>query len=89
MHVCTPSCTPPARSVHNATHVSRIHKLITPAPRRLHSVATRTTLALLGVVTAVMSMVAGYGLALLMGQPFTTLSQVRRRGHVWCPCWRW
>ncbi|KAG2445676.1 hypothetical protein HXX76_000284 [Chlamydomonas incerta] len=42
---------------------------------RTHSVATRSSLALLGVVSGVLAMVAGYGLSMLFGCPFTTLAQ--------------
>ncbi|KAG2484795.1 hypothetical protein HYH03_016448 [Edaphochlamys debaryana] len=42
---------------------------------RLHSVATRSSLALLGVVSSLLAMIAGYGLSLLFGCAFTTLSQ--------------
>lgn len=62
-----------------------------PAVRRWHRVATRSGLALLGVVSAVMATGAGYGIAMVMGQPFTTLTQVGRgatrerkdRGNTW------
>eukprot|EP00198_Chlamydomonas_reinhardtii_P013063 XP_001702400.1 sterol sensing 5-transmembrane protein [Chlamydomonas reinhardtii] len=42
---------------------------------RTQSVATRSSLALLGVVSGVLAMVAGYGLSMLFGCPFTTLAQ--------------
>ncbi|GFR43592.1 hypothetical protein Agub_g4689 [Astrephomene gubernaculifera] len=42
---------------------------------RFHLVATRSSLALLGVVSAIMALVAGYGLAMLFGCPFTTLAE--------------
>ncbi|KAG2483200.1 hypothetical protein HYH03_017935 [Edaphochlamys debaryana] len=43
---------------------------------RWHRVGTRSSLALLGVLSAVLAMVAGYGLSMLFGCAFTTLSQV-------------
>jgi len=42
-------------------------------------VFTRTSLALTGVVAIIFGIVAGYGLAMLIGLPFTSLQQVSRR----------
>ncbi len=47
--------------------------------------ATRSSLALLGVVSAVMATGAGYGIAMVMGQPFTTLTQAGRGPDVSAP----
>lgn len=40
---------------------------------------TLTSLALTGVVVIIFGIVAGYGLAMLIGLPFTSLQQVSRR----------
>ncbi|KAG2453756.1 hypothetical protein HYH02_001967 [Chlamydomonas schloesseri] len=45
------------------------------AMSRRHSVGTRSSLALLGVLSGVLAVVAGYGLSMLFGCPFTTLAQ--------------
>ena len=42
---------------------------------RWNGVSTRSTLALIGVGSAVLSIIAAYGLAMAFGCPFTTLQQ--------------
>ena len=52
------------------------------APTLLHRwdrVFTRSSLALVGVLSVVLGLAAAYGFALLTGNPFTQLQEVRRR----------
>ncbi|MEW5303536.1 MAG: hypothetical protein WDW36_006218 [Sanguina aurantia] len=43
---------------------------------RYNRVTTRTTLALMGILAACLGLLAGYGLAMAWGCPFTTLSEI-------------
>lgn len=72
------------RACHSIALVATTHCtcLRLSSTRRTQSVATRSSLALLGVVSGVLAMVAGYGLSMLFGCPFTTLAQVRARVRV-------
>ena len=43
---------------------------------QLHSVATRTTLALLGVFVTLLGIVVGWAWGMIFGMPFTVLQQL-------------
>ena len=56
-----PSCSAPQHGVSHARSWDRVY--------------TRTSLGLLGVIAVVLGLVAGYGLTMAIGLPFTSLEQ--------------